>query len=84
MFYSAYLDNILIYSNNEEEYERYIVKVLEKLRLAGLFLDINKCDFHVTEVKYLGLIITTNGLKIDPNKVKTIIDWKTPRCVKDI
>ena len=84
VFCSAYLDDILVYSNTKEEHIDHVRKVLDKLKRAGLYLDINKCQFHVTEVKYLGLIITTEGLKMDPKKIDTIVNWKTPRCVKDV
>ena len=83
-FCSAYLDDILIYNNNKKEHVEHIKKVLEKLKQAGLYLDINKCQFHVKEVKYLRLIITTKGLKMDSKKIKIIVNWKTPRCVKDV
>lgn len=84
VFCSAYLDDILVYSNTKEEHIGHVGKVLEKLSKAGLYLDINKCQFHVQEVKYLGLIITTEGLKMDSKKIETIVHWKTPRCVKDV
>ena len=84
VFCSAYLDDILIYSNSQEEHTEHAQKVLEKLKQAGLYLDINKCQFHVQEVKYLGLMITTEGLKMDPQKVETITQWKPARCVKDV
>ena len=48
VFYTAYLDDILIYSDNKEEHIQHVGLVLEKLKQAGLFLDINKCEFHVT------------------------------------
>lgn len=83
-FCSAYLDDILVYSNSKEEHVEHVKKVLRKLQQAGLYLDINKCQFHVQEVKYLGLIITTDGLKMDPQKIDTIVNWKAPRCVKDV
>ena len=65
VFYLAYLDNILFYSSEKTEYEYYTGKVLKKLKLVGLFLDINKFDFYIIEVKYLGLIITKEGIKIN-------------------
>ena len=74
MFYIAYLDNILVYSNSIVEHISYVRKVLDKLLEIGLFLDINKCDFYIREVKYLGLIITTDRLKIELKKVWTIKD----------
>ena len=84
VFCSAYLDDILIYSDTKEEHIDHVGKVLEKLQQAGLYLDINKCEFHTKQVKYLGLIITTEGLKMDPQKVETVRNWKAPRCVKDV
>ena len=84
VFCSAYLDDILIYSDNREEHVKHVKMVLDKLKQAGLYLDINKCQFHVQEVKYLGLLITTDGLKMDPRKVETIVKWKPARCVKDV
>ena len=44
----------------------------------------DKCEFHVTETKYLGLVISTNGIKMDPAKVEAIQNWNTPTCVKDV
>jgi len=83
-FCLAYLDDILIYNDTEEEYLEYIKIILEKLRKAGLYLDIKKCEFKVKIVKYLGLIITNEGIKMDPAKMETIQNWKISRCVKDV
>ena len=44
----------------------------------------DKCEFHVTETKYLGLIISTDGIKMDPAKVEAIQNWSTSTCVKDV
>ena len=84
VFCTAYLDDILVYSSTERDHVHHVRQVLEKLREVGLFLDINKCDFHVTSVKYLGIIITTDGLQMDPSKVEAIQQWKAPRCLKDV
>ena len=84
MFCTAYLDDILIYSDNETEHEFHVRTILAKLREAGLQIDITKCAFNVTEVPYLGLIITTKGVKMDPVKVETIINWPCPENVKDV
>ena len=65
VFCTIYLNDILVYSDIKEEYIQHVRKVLEKLQRAGLYLDINKCDFHTTRVKYLGLIITTDGVEMN-------------------
>ena len=83
-FCTAYLDDILVYSNSEEEHVMHVRKVLERLRKVGLFLDIKKCEFHKQEVKYLGLIVTTNGIRMDPSKVEAILEWRVPRNLKDV
>jgi hypothetical protein len=83
-FASAYLDDILIFSDNEEDHVRHVTEVLQRLEAAGLRIDINKCEFHVQETRYLGLIITPDGIKMDPTKVQAIRDWEVPNSVNDV
>ena len=71
-FYTAYLDNILIYSNNELEHEHHVRKVLERLHNAGLQINLKKCKFYITRTKYLGFIISTNSIKVNPNKISVV------------
>jgi ribosome-interacting GTPase 1 len=62
-------------SGSREEHQEHIKKVLQRLRKAGLQIDINKCEFKVQETKYLGFIIKAGkGLRIDPDKIKAIIE----------
>jgi hypothetical protein len=84
VFITAYLDDILIYSDNLEDHQRYILKVLEALTKAGLHLKPKKCEFHRQEVKYLGFIISTTGTKMIPSKITTIQEWPQPQNVKDV
>lgn len=83
-FCTAYLDDILIYSDDELEHQVHVKKVLERLRNAGLQVDIKKCEFGVKRTKYLGFIVTTEGIEVDPEKVEAIRNWKPPRTVKGI
>jgi hypothetical protein len=71
-FCTAYLDDILIYSDSELEHEVYIKKVLQYLCDTGLQVDLKKCKFHVTKTKYLGFIISTEGVEVDPVKVSAV------------
>jgi hypothetical protein len=84
VFCSAYIDDVLIYSDNLEDHKKHVRSVLLALREAGLQLDVDKCEFHKTEVLYLGLIISTEGIRMDPTKVGTIQNWETPKTVKDV
>jgi hypothetical protein len=83
-FCTAYLDDILIYSDNELEHEHHVKRVLERLRNAGLQVDLKKCEFHVTRTKYLGFIISTDGIEVDPDKIAVVRDWKAPTTVKGV
>ena len=84
LFCTAYIDDILIYSNSKKEHKEHVRRVLTALRKAGLQADINKCKFHVTEVNYLGLVITSDGIRMDPHKVSAVQQWETPTCVQDV
>jgi hypothetical protein len=84
VFCTAYLDDILIYSTSLKEHQEHVKKVLQALQNAGLQADIDKCEFHTTETKYLGLIITTKGVQMDPKKIETVKNWATPTGLKDV
>lgn len=84
IFCTAYLDDILIYSNSLSEHKRHVRQILQRLKEYGLQADIAKCEFHVQEVKYLGLIVSTDGIQMDPVKVSAVKEWPTPQNVKDI
>jgi Reverse transcriptase (RNA-dependent DNA polymerase) len=71
-FCTAYLDDIMIYSDNELEHEEHVRKVLQRLRQAGLQADIKKSEFGVKRTKYLGFIISTDGIEADPEKTAII------------
>ncbi|KAI0999387.1 hypothetical protein K3495_g8806 [Podosphaera aphanis] len=83
-FCTAYMDDILIYSENLNDHRGHVSKVLQRLRETGLQVDISKCSFEATEVTYLGLIVSTDGIRIDPKKVACVQEWPTPRSVRDI
>ena len=83
-FCTAYLDDILIYSEIEAEHKIHVKRVLQKLHETGLQADITKCAFHVKEVPYLGLIIITEGVKMNSAKVSTIVKWLTLVNIKDV
>ena len=85
-FCTAYIDDILIYtSGTREEHQDKVAKVLERLREAGLQLDLSKCEFEVKKVKYLGYIVEIGkGLSMDPEKVEAIRTWSRPNTVKGV
>jgi hypothetical protein len=79
-----YMDDILIYSNDPEEYQKQTLCVLARLHENDLFLKAEKCKFDVKEVEYLGLIISENKIAMDPTKLAGIHDWPAPTNVKGV
>ena len=84
VFCIAYLNDMLVYSTYEKEHTEYMLKILKQLWDQELQVNVDKCEFSVTQVKYLDLIISTDGISMDPKKVKCIFDWETSNLMKDI
>ena len=80
----VYLDDILIYSDNPEQHTLHVQEVLRRLRAAGLFCKLSKCEFSVMTCEYLGYILSPDGFKMASDKVEAVVNWPTPRKVKDI
>jgi hypothetical protein len=80
----VFIDDILIYSLNEETHEDHLRLVLQKLRDNQLYATFSKCDFWLKEVAFLGHIVTDGGIKVDPGKISEILNWKQPKDVSKI
>jgi len=73
----VYLDDILIFTETEEEHEQAVQRVLEVLAEHKLFLRLEKCEFHRKRIEYLGLVISENKVEMDPVKVAGVCNWPT-------
>jgi hypothetical protein len=84
-FVVVFIDDILIFYKNKEEHNKHLCMVLQKLRENQLYAKLNKCEFWLKEVSFLGHIISEGGISIDPSKVKDVLSWNTaPHNVLDI
>ena len=80
----VYLDDILIYSDDITQHQSHIKEVLKRLRKAGLYVKVKKCEFYLDSVEYLDYVLSPSGLTMSNAKVKTIQEWPEPKKVKDI
>ena len=78
------MDNILIFTKTEEEYERVVQRVLEILAEHKLFLHLEKYEFHRSWIKYLRLVISENKVEMDPVKVAGVRKWSIPENQTDV
>jgi predicted aspartyl protease len=79
-----YLDDVIIYSESIEEHQTHLIKILNKIKGAGLVLNGEKCRFFKTEIEYLGHWISEGKIKPDPKKIQTIQECKAPITLKDL
>jgi hypothetical protein len=73
-FVVVFIDDILIFSKIEEEHEMHLRLVLEKLRAHKLYAKFSKCEFWITEVAFLGHVMSAGGVSVDLGKVKDVLD----------
>jgi hypothetical protein len=83
-FVVVFIDDILIFSKMVEEHEEHLRLVLEKLRSNQLYAKFSKCEFWLTEVAFLGHVISTGGVSADPGKVKDVLNWMPPTTASEI
>ena len=80
----VFFDDILIYSQSEEEHEDHLRIVLQALRDHQLYAKFSKYEFWLTEVRFLGHVVSASGVSVDPDKVETIMSWERPKSVFEI
>ena len=79
-----YLDDILIYSENEQDHVALVKRVLECLQVHQLAIAHDKCEWHRSRVNFLGYIISPDGVEMDQEKVRTVVEWEAPDSVKGV
>ncbi|QRW08587.1 Retrotransposable element Tf2 protein [Ceratobasidium sp. AG-Ba] len=80
----VYMDDILIFSEKEEDHAEHVKEVLKILRDNNLYAKLAKCEFFVKKVIFLGLVITPEGISMEEEKIKAIMEWGAPRKIKEV
>jgi hypothetical protein len=83
-FVVVFIDDILIYSKNEEEHATHLRIVLTRFREHQLYAKFSKCAFWLEEIQFLGHVLSADGIVVDPSKVKDILEWKPPTTVHQV
>ncbi|GJX91991.1 putative reverse transcriptase domain-containing protein [Tanacetum coccineum] len=83
-FVIVFIDDILIYSKNKKEHEEHLKAVLELLKKEKLYAKFSKCEFWIPKVQFLGHVIDSQGIHVDPAKIESIKDWESPKTPTEI
>ena len=84
VFVVVFVDDILIYSKTLEDHDRHLRIVLQVLREAKLYAKFGKCEFWKEEVKFLGHVVSKEGISVDPSKVEAVLNWSRPTTPTEI
>ena len=80
----SFIDNIIIGMEREKEHNELVEKVMKRLVENDLYVKLEKCKWKVKKVRFLEVVIGPKGIKMEEEKVKEVLDWLSPECVKDI
>ncbi|GJZ64831.1 putative reverse transcriptase domain-containing protein [Tanacetum coccineum] len=83
-FVIVFINDILIYSKNKKEHEEHLKAVLELLKKEKLYAKFSKCEFWIPKVQFLGHVIDSQGIHVDPAKIESIKDWESPKTPTEI
>ena len=83
-FVVVFIDDILLYSKDQENHDTHLRVVLETLRKEKLYAKLSKCEFWLNEVSFLGHLVSKEGIRVDPRKIEVIIEWKPSRNVTEV
>jgi hypothetical protein len=83
-FVIIYLNDIIVYSNSKKKHIQHVQKILQRLREANIQVDVNKCEFHIIETKFLKMIIDRDDIKMNFEKIKIIIEWRKLTHLKEV
>ena len=83
-FVVVFIDDILVYSKSEAEHEQHLRIVLQTLREKQLYAKFSKCEFWLSEVVFLGHVVSAKGIQVDPKKIEAVMEWKQPKNVAEV
>jgi len=80
----VFIDDVIIGTESEERHNELVAEVIKRLKENDLYVKPEKCKWKVREVGFLEVVIRADRIKIEEEKVKGVLDWPTPKCIKDV
>jgi len=81
---AVFIDDVIVGTETEEGHDELVAEVIKRLEENNLYVKLEKCKWKVKEVEFLGVVIGLEGIKMEKEKVKGVLEWLTPKCVKDV
>ena len=80
----AFIDDVIVGTENEERHDELVAEIVKMLEKNNLYIKLEKYKWKVREVGFLGVVIEPDRIKMEAEKVKGVLEWPTPKCIKDI
>jgi len=81
---AVFINDVIVGTETEEGHDELVAEVVKRLEENDLYVKLEKCKWKVREVEFLGVIIELEGIRMEKEKVKGVLEWPTPKCVKDV
>jgi len=81
---AAFIDDVTVGTETEEGHNEIVAEIIKRLEKNYLYIKLKKCKWKVKKVGFLGVVIGPEGIKIEEEKVKGVLNWLAPKCVKDV
>ena len=81
---AVFIDDVIVRTETEEGHDELVAEVIKRLEENNLYVKPEKCKWKVKEVEFLGVVIGPEGIKMEEEKVRDVVEWPTPKCVKDV
>ena len=81
---AVFIDDVIVGTETEEGHNKLVAEVIKRLEENDLYVKLEKCKWKVRKVEFLEVVIGPEGIKMEKVKVKRVLEWPTPKCVKDV
>ena len=81
---AVFINDVIVGTETEEGHNELVVEIIKRLKENNLYVKLEKCKWKVRELGFLGVVIGLEGIKMEEEKMKGVLEWLTPKCVKDV